>query len=86
MRRLMFAFGYSPGRDETELRASDGINVRRQKWIAFTLAGAASGLVAAYAVSEGCRIPPFIDLQASIDVYVMALLGGLQSLWPDFGA
>ena len=36
---------------------------------------------------KAAAFPAFIDLQASIDVYVMALLGGLQSLdGPILGA
>jgi branched-chain amino acid transport system permease protein len=91
MRRLMFSpFGYSlrAGRD-SELRAeATGINVRRQKWIAFTLAGAASGLAGGLMLyQKAAAFPAFIDLHASIDVYVMALLGGLQSLdGPILGA
>jgi branched-chain amino acid transport system permease protein len=91
MRRLMFSpFGYSlrAGRD-SELRAeATGINVRRQKWIAFVIAGAASGLAGGLMLyHKGSAFPAFIDLHASIDVYVMGLLGGLQSLdGPILGA
>ena len=79
MRRLMFSpFGYSlrAGRD-SELRAeATGINVRRQKWIAFVIAGAASGLAGGLTLYQKAgAFPAFIDLHASIDVYVMALLG-----------
>jgi branched-chain amino acid transport system permease protein len=91
MRRLMFSpFGYSlrAGRD-SELRAEvTGIDVRRQKWIAFVIAGAASGLAGGLMLYQKAgAFPAFIDLHASIDVYVMALLGGLQSLdGPILGA
>ena len=91
MRKLMFSpFGYSlrAGRD-SELRAeATGINVRLQKWIAFVIAGAASGLAGGLTLyHKGSAFPAFIDLHASIDVYVMGLLGGLQSLdGPILGA
>jgi len=84
LRRLMFSpFGYSlrAGRD-SQLRAeATGIDVKRQKWIAFVIAGAASGLAGGLLLyQKGGAFPAFIDLHASIDVYVMALLGGLHSL------
>jgi branched-chain amino acid transport system permease protein len=91
MRRMMFSpFGYSlrAGRD-SQLRAeATGINVRRQKWIAFVIAGAASGLAGGLTpYHKAGAFPAFIDLHASIDVYVMGLLGGLGSLdGPILGA
>jgi len=77
------AFGWSlrAGRD-SELRAeATGVDVRRQKWIAFTLAGAFAGMAGGLMVYlKGSAFPSYFDIATSFDVFVMALLGGLQSL------
>ncbi|HWI35788.1 MAG TPA: branched-chain amino acid ABC transporter permease, partial [Burkholderiales bacterium] len=84
LRRMVFApFGASlrAGRD-SELRAeATGVDVRRQKWIAFAVAGAFGGIAGALMVYlKGSAFPTYLDIATSFDVFVMALLGGLQSL------
>jgi branched-chain amino acid transport system permease protein len=84
MRRIVFApFGYSlrAGRD-SELRSeATGIKIVRQKWIAFVLAGALSGMAGGLMLYlKGSVFPSYVDIQTSFDAFVMALLGGLQSL------
>jgi branched-chain amino acid transport system permease protein len=91
LRRAVFSpFGHSlrAGRD-AELRAeATGIDVRRQKWIAFSVAGAFGGLAGGLMVYlKGSAFPTYLDIATSFDVFVMALLGGLQSLnGPIIGA
>jgi branched-chain amino acid transport system permease protein len=84
MRRIVFApFGYSlrAGRD-SELRSeATGIKIVRQKWIAFVISGAFSGMAGGLMLYlKGSVFPSYVDIQTSFDAFVMALLGGLQSL------
>jgi branched-chain amino acid transport system permease protein len=84
MRRIVFApFGYSlrAGRD-SELRAdATGIKIVRQKWIAFVLSGTLSGMAGGLMLYlKGSAFPSYVEIQTSFDAFVMALLGGLQSL------
>jgi branched-chain amino acid transport system permease protein len=84
LRRMVFSpFGASlrAGRD-SELRAeATGIDVRRQKWFAFAMAGAFGGLAGGLMVYlKGSAFPSYLDIATSFDVFIMALLGGLQSL------
>jgi branched-chain amino acid transport system permease protein len=84
LRRIVFApFGYSlrAGRD-SELRSeATGIKIVRQKWLAFILSGALSGMAGGLMLYlKGSAFPSYIDIQTSFDAFVMALLGGLQSL------
>jgi branched-chain amino acid transport system permease protein len=84
LRRAVFSpFGSSlrAGRD-SELRAeATGVNVRRQKWMAFSVAGAYGGMAGGLMVYlKGSAFPSYLDIATSFDVFVMALLGGLQSL------
>jgi branched-chain amino acid transport system permease protein len=84
LRRMVFSpFGASlrAGRD-SELRAeATGIDVRRQKWFAFSVAGLFGGMAGALMVYlKGSAFPSYLDISTSFDVFVMALLGGLQSL------
>lgn len=84
LRKMMFSpFGYSlrAGRDSVLRAESTGIDVKRQRWLAFVIAGATSGLAGGLLLyQKGGAFPSFMDLHVSIDVYVMALLGGLGSL------
>ncbi len=83
-------FGYSlrAGRDSERRAEATGINVRRQKSIAFALAGMLSGLAGGLMLYlKGSAFPSYLDIGTSFDVFVMALLGGLQSLnGPIIGA
>ena len=76
-------FGYAlrAARD-SELRAEAiGLAIRRQRWLAFTLAGAAAGLAGGlYAFSRGSVDPTLLGIPTSIDALTMLLLGGIQTL------
>jgi branched-chain amino acid transport system permease protein len=84
LRRMVYSpLGLSlrAGRD-SELRAeATGVNVRRQKWIGFSIAGLFGGMAGGLMVYlKGSAFPSYLDIATSFDVFVMALLGGLQSL------
>jgi branched-chain amino acid transport system permease protein len=84
LRRIVFApFGYSlrAGRD-SELRSeATGIKIVRQKWLAFVISGTLSGMAGGLMLYlKGSAFPSYVDIQTSFDAFVMALLGGLQSL------
>jgi branched-chain amino acid transport system permease protein len=84
LRRVYFSpFGQSlrAARD-SELRAEvTGINTKRQKFLAFVLAGMFSAIAGALMLYlKGSAFPTYLDIGASFDVFVMALLGGLNSL------
>ena len=84
LRRAIFSpFGYAlrAGRDSPLRSDAIGIDVRRQQWAAFTLAGAAAGLAGAlYAFHKGSVFPTVLSIPQSIDALVMVLLGGVQTL------
>jgi branched-chain amino acid transport system permease protein len=84
LRHLIHApFGYTlrAARD-SELRADAiGIDVRRHRWLAFTLAGAAAGLAGGlYAFSRGSVDPTLLGIPTSVDALTMLLLGGIQTI------
>jgi branched-chain amino acid transport system permease protein len=76
-------FGYAlrAARD-SELRAEAiGLDVRRHRWLAFTLAGAAAGLAGGlYAFSRGSVDPTLLGIPTSVDALTMLLLGGVQTV------
>ncbi len=82
--RMLYApFGYSlrAGRDSPLRAEAIGINVRRQQWFAFTVAGALAGLAGGlYAFSKGSISPELSSIAQSTDALVMVLLGGVQTL------
>jgi branched-chain amino acid transport system permease protein len=84
LRTVMFSpFGYAlrAGRDSPLRAEAIGIDVRRVRWIAFALAGAAAGLAGGlFAFAKGSISPETINVSRSIDAIVMVLLGGLESL------
>jgi branched-chain amino acid transport system permease protein len=91
LRRLVFApFGYAlrAGRDSPLRSDAIGIDVRRQQWAAFVVAGAAAGLAGAlHAFQKGSVFPAVLAIPQSVDALVMVLLGGLQTLsGPAVGA
>ena len=58
-----------------------GIDLRRQQWSAFVLAGALAGLAGAlHAYHKGSVFPNVLAIPQSVDALVMVLLGGLQTL------
>ena len=84
LRRAVFApFGYAlrAGRDSMLRAEAIGINVPRQQWLAFALAGGFAGLAGAlHAFHKGSVFPAVLAIPQSIDALVMVLLGGLQTL------
>ncbi|MBE2242413.1 MAG: ABC transporter permease [Burkholderiaceae bacterium] len=84
LRRALFSpFGYAmrAGRDSPLRADAIGIDVKRNQWIAFTIAGLFAGLAGAlFAFSKGSISPEGLYVSKSIDGLVMVLLGGLQTL------
>lgn len=84
LRRVLFSpFGYAmrAGRDSPLRADAIGIDVKRNQWIAFTIAGTFAGLAGAlFAFSKGSISPEGLYVSKSIDGLVMVLLGGLQTL------
>ncbi|MHB8667346.1 MAG: ABC transporter permease [Burkholderiales bacterium] len=84
----LWRFAYSPfgyalraGRDSPLRADAIGIDVRRQQWLGFALAGAFAGLAGAiYAFSKGSISPDALSISRSVDALVMVLLGGIQTL------
>ena len=76
-------FGYSlrAGRDSAQRAAALGLDVRRLRWAAFSLAGMAAGLAGGlYAFLKGSVFPDVMAIPMSIDALVMTLLGGIATL------
>ncbi len=91
LRKVTFApFGYAlrAGRDSFSRAGAIGIHVRRHRWMAFTLAGAAAGLSGGlYAFLKGSVFPDTLSIPMSVEVLVMVLMGGLETaLGPLIGA
>lgn len=84
LRRIVHApFGYAlrAGRDSPLRAAAIGIDLRRQQWLAFALAGLFAGLSGGlYAFSKGSVFPTTLAVQRSVDALVMVLLGGVETL------
>ena len=82
--RAVFApFGYAlrAARDSALRAEATGIDVRRQQWLAFALAGAFAGLAGAlHAFHKGSVFPNVLSIPQSIDALVMVLLGGIDTL------
>jgi branched-chain amino acid transport system permease protein len=91
LRRAVFApFGYAlrAARDSALRAEATGIDVRRQQWLAFALAGGFAGLAGAlHAFHKGSVFPDVLSIPRSIDALVMVLLGGVDTLsGPAVGA
>jgi branched-chain amino acid transport system permease protein len=82
--RALFApFGYAlrATRDSAVRAEAIGIDVRRQQWLAFAIAGAFAGLAGVlHAYHKGSVFPTVLSIPQSIDALVMVLLGGIQTL------
>ncbi|MFZ1908938.1 MAG: ABC transporter permease [Burkholderiales bacterium] len=89
-RMLHSPFGYAlrAGRDSPLRADAIGIDVRRQQWAAFVIAGLFAGVGGAvYVFSKGSISPDSLAVPRSIDGLVMVLLGGVQTLTgPVWGA
>lgn len=83
-------FGYAlrASRDSPLRAGSIGIDVRKQQWTAFIIAGAFAGLSGAlFAFSKGSISPETLSVPRSVDGLVMVLLGGMKALaGPVWGA
>lgn len=91
LRRIVFSpLGQSlrAARDSERRAEATGINTHRQKCVAFAIAGVFSGIAGVLMLYlKGSAFPSYLDINMSFDVFVMALLGGLQSLnGPIIGA
>lgn len=91
LRALTFSpFGYAlrAGRDSFLRAEAIGIHVRRHRWMAFVLAGAAAGLAGGlHAFLKGSVFPDTLAIPVSVEALVMVLMGGLQTaLGPLIGA
>ena len=76
-------FGYAlrAGRDSPLRADAIGIDVRRQQWLGFALAGVFAGLAGAlHAFSKGSISPDTLAIPRSVDGLVMVLMGGIQTL------
>jgi branched-chain amino acid transport system permease protein len=84
LRRVIYApFGYTlrAARDSTARAEALGIEVRRHRWLAFTLSGAAAGLAGGlYAFSRGSVDPSALSIPTSVDALTMLLLGGVNTV------
>jgi len=83
-----FGFALRAGRDSPLRAGAIGINLKRQQWMAFVVAGVCAGLAGGlYAFSKGSVFPDELSIPRSVDALVMVLLGGVQTLsGPLFGA
>ncbi len=83
-RRVVFApFGYAlrAARDAAARAEASGIDVRRQRWLAFALAGAGAGLAGAlYGFLKGSVFPETLAIGTSLDALMMVLLGGVHTV------
>ncbi|MEK7437325.1 MAG: ABC transporter permease [Pseudomonadota bacterium] len=76
-----FGYGLRAGRDSPLRADAIGIDVRRQQWLGFALAGTFAGLAGAiYAFSKGSISPDALSIPRSVDGLVMVLMGGIQTL------
>ncbi len=79
--RSPFGFSLRAGRDGQLRAEASGIDVRRLRWAAFGLAGAAAGLGGGlYAFLKGSVFPDVLSIPVSVDALVMLLLGGLDTV------
>jgi len=83
MRMINAPFGYSlrAARDSEPRAEAIGIAIRRLRWLAFTIAGAAAGLAGGlYAFSRGSVDPSLLGIPTSVDALTMLLIGGIQTV------
>lgn len=83
-----FGFALRAGRDAYPRAEALGIDVRRQRWFAFALAGTAAALAGGlYAFLKGSVFPNVLAIPTSVEGLVMVLLGGIDAvLGPLVGA
>jgi branched-chain amino acid transport system permease protein len=91
VQRITFApFGYAlrAGRDSPLRGEAIGMDVRRHRWMAFTLAGGAAGLSGGlYAFLKGSVFPDVMSIPISVEALIMVLMGGIDTvIGPLIGA
>jgi len=84
LRYLLFTpFGYTMRacRDSHLRPDSIGINVKRQQWFSFAVAGVFAGLAGGiYVFSKGSVFPTEMSISRSFDILLSVLLGGVHSM------
>ena len=82
-RAIHAPFGHTlrAARDATLRADAIGIDVRTHRWLAFIVSAAAAGLAGGlFAFSKGSIDPTLMGIETSVDLLVMILLGGLQTI------
>jgi branched-chain amino acid transport system permease protein len=81
LRHTSFVHALKTARDSPLRAAAIGLPAARLRWLAFAIAGTLAGLSGAlFALHKGSVFPSVLAITRSIDVLVMVLLGGMQSL------
>jgi branched-chain amino acid transport system permease protein len=83
MRVIDAPFGYAlrAARDSEPRAEAIGIEIRRHRWLAFIVSGAAAGLAGGiYAFSRGSVDPSLLGIPMSVEALTMLLLGGIQTV------
>jgi branched-chain amino acid transport system permease protein len=84
LRHMIFSpYGYAlrAVRDQTKRAEAIGLNARLLQWIGLGLAGAFAGLAGGlFVYSKGSVFPTTLDINTTMDAFVMTLMGGLNSL------
>lgn len=76
-----FGWALRAGRDSPGRAEAVGVDVGRQQWLAFALAGALAGLAGSlYLFSKGSVFPDEMSIPRSFDALMMVLLGGVGAL------
>lgn len=79
--RAPFGMALRAGRDAPLRAEALGIDVRRQQWFAFTLAGIVAGLAGGlFVFKKGSVFPDALAIPQSIDALVTVLMGGIDVL------
>ena len=74
-------FGYTlrGGRDSPIRTEANGVDLRAQQWLGFTLAGTVAGLAGVvFAFAKGSVFPDALSIPQSVAGLVMVLLGGVR--------
>ncbi|HEU6441846.1 MAG TPA: ABC transporter permease [Microvirga sp.] len=83
MRVIDAPLGYAlrAARDSAARAEAIGLDIRRHRWLAFTISGAAAGLAGGiYAFSRGSVDPTLLGIPTSVDALTMLLIGGIQTV------
>ena len=84
LRHFIFSpFGYAlrAVRDNAKRAEAIGLNTRKMQYLGMALAGGFAGLAGGlFAYSKGSVFPTTMDINTTMDAFVMTLLGGLNTL------